>query len=738
MDKRLRFTFASILLIFCLSIPTPIIAENISGRILQSATLTTSNTVIVSNKFDALFSQDFSVLLKHLRLKWIVLDSAAVPDSIQDKNLILLGHPVSEFAGTVIRGMLSEEEIENIQLATDQHLIFKKESPWLDDRTIYICTGADFLQRRNAAEELIHTLIADAPPASNWIRTTYDLDAGERNDVAKFQYQLDTPELPLQDLAIDVDAKPRRVTSEQAADDVGRLFYLLSHGYSGYAFFNQNGEFELAKSNLLQELPSQTSWSSDAFADLLHKHLGFIVDCHMSIGDNRYAEHSDFWYDTKFELTLEEEGYKFGADKKLYTVISVNNADPRPFLFPSLNQQGNPIYRLGQLSTTEPLPLLLMGRDEDQEERQFEIMLQRSDFDHYSADVFREETIGGVPVVRARSFSDIYSDELNQFIETASNHRGDPVVIVDLRGNGGGNEHWPSSWIQELTGIRPASVFVFSELESKTSMMGRANAFAYWDHNVSDPSLFRAEQDRHRGIAENFESGTRQPQWAGPLYPQIPLIPNDTTVVVITNDLVASAGEGFVLRISQAENVVVVGENSMGALTFGNISVHQLPNSKLMVWLPINFNFFTDLVIREELGLAPDLWVPAADTVSYVVAAIRQGTITTYLPLPQEVLEAKFVPESPLRKLFNMGINFWIVVGVFAIGSVIWAYFMRKKPRIVLAVGLIWPMVSWYVIKLRSDKPFGYGLLGAGIICFVWGGINTLNGRKKLQPRITE
>ena len=93
---------------------------------------------------------------------------------------------------------------------------------------------------------------------------------------------------------------------------------------------------------------------------------------------------------------------------------------------------------MGLLSSAEPAHLLLTAASKTGE-RQFEIKLQRSDFNYYSEDIFREDIIGGIPVVRVRSFSDTHADELNQFVKTASSHRGEPVIIVDIRGNHGGN-----------------------------------------------------------------------------------------------------------------------------------------------------------------------------------------------------------------------------------------------------------------------------------------------------------
>jgi hypothetical protein len=496
-----------------------------------------------------------------------------------------------------------------LSTATDRHVVIEKESPWTEGRSVYICSGTEMLLTRNAAEEAVRAIIADAPPASDWIRTTFDAELNEdvRDYVNQLRFEWDDAELPLADLTMDVGIRSRwHISAQQATEDVERLFYLFSHGYSGYAFFNQHGEFEQARARILQELSSQSSWSSDAFSSLLHDHLSFVVDCHMKIGDFQYASHRDFWYDTRLELTLESGGYQFVVDGTPYTVVSINGGDPAPFVLPSLNHQGEPIYRLGLLSSTEPVPLLLTAAYETGE-RQFEIEFQESDFAFYSEDIFREDIIGGIPVVRVRSFSDQYADALNQFVKTASSHRGEPVIIVDIRGNHGGNERWPINWIRGLTGQRAESVFIFSELTSKTTMAARANLFAYLYDRMPNTTIYSDDAERHANIAEAFESGERQPDWVGPYFPLVPLIANDTTVILVINGSVASAGEGLIMRLSQAENVVLVGENSMGCLTFGNAGTHQLPHSRLTVWLPINFGLYLDMEFREEEGLMPDL-----------------------------------------------------------------------------------------------------------------------------------
>ncbi|MEJ2601498.1 MAG: hypothetical protein P8Z00_24450, partial [Anaerolineales bacterium] len=95
MGKKKRFfIIASMLALFGAFI-FPNIAYGSRARITEPDNVLPQNTVMVANPMDARFSRDYSSLLKHLRLDWVVLDGATVPESIQDKHLVLPGHPDS-------------------------------------------------------------------------------------------------------------------------------------------------------------------------------------------------------------------------------------------------------------------------------------------------------------------------------------------------------------------------------------------------------------------------------------------------------------------------------------------------------------------------------------------------------------------------------------------------------------------------------------------------------------------
>jgi len=153
MAEKMKLPVILLLLVLCLGIPAPGTADGGHGQLTEPGSLVPENTVVLANEMDARFSLDFSVLLSQLRMEWVILDSTVLPESVWDKNLILLGHPDAAYTGEIIREILTAEEIEMLRTTTDRHVVIKKESPWAEGRTVTICSGANRLLTRNAAEK---------------------------------------------------------------------------------------------------------------------------------------------------------------------------------------------------------------------------------------------------------------------------------------------------------------------------------------------------------------------------------------------------------------------------------------------------------------------------------------------------------------------------------------------------------------------------------------------------------
>jgi hypothetical protein len=73
-------------------------------------------------------------------------------------------------------------------------------------------------------------------------------------------------------------------------------------------------------------------------------------------------------------------------------------------------------------------------------------------------------------------------------------------------------------------------------------------------------------------------------------------------------------------------------------------------------------------------------------------------------------------------------------VGVFSVGGLLWAYFLRQKPLVVVGIGGTW-LVLGIVYTALDRQPQGVGFLAVGVICLFWGGMNLLRARQApMQP----
>jgi hypothetical protein len=530
-----------------------------------------------------------------------------------------------------------------------------------------------------------------------------------RAAVTRIQHIPGDEGLRFEELEMELDPRmPPFVSAEEAAEDVERLFYLLENGYSGYGYFSDVESFDEAEAAILGGLRHQPVWNRVEFSRLIQEHLGFLRDRHLKIGGLDYGGHQDFWYDTGFELREEGGEYLFTSEGTEYAVESINGESPECYLYPSLNADGDAMLRMGVLSLSSPQPLELKARS-GQETRQWRVKLSRSE-PRYSA-YYEEKNVGGVPVVRIRTFGDHPKEYIDGFLASASRFKEASCLIIDIRGNSGGNEAWPKTWITLLTGRTPNRVQVFTELISETAMIGRANSYALALHRVLELSQqgYTAKVEEFRGYAESFEEEGLDPYWWPYEVPGPQNIQSETKLIVLMDANVYSSGEGFISYLHQVENVVIVGENSGGALTYGQMSHHRLPNSQILVALPTSLNVFVDLEYREEKGFPPDLWVPAEDALNHAVAAVRAGTIPTSESYRVELMETAFIPEEPPAKEKTSEL---MMVIFSAFYGIVLVYFNRQRTTFFLLGGVVGVTTGGLLLLRESDLGYMCVLLG--------------------------
>ncbi|MCL2772941.1 MAG: S41 family peptidase, partial [Oscillospiraceae bacterium] len=221
--------------------------------------------------------------------------------------------------------------------------------------------------------------------------------------------------------------------------------------------------------------------------------------------------------------------------------------------------------------------------------------------DNLNWDIYSENTNSGIPILINRSLSETDADstnKLNEFVATGSKLRSNPIQIIDLRWNIGGNDGYAKQWVQNYTGISPANPF-------------------FWTTLLSDTAL----DINNNGGGNSPMPGT---QWANILSPTQKPIPNNNLLIVLTDGQCCSAGESFVGYLRQIDNVIFVGVPTMGCLLCGNVGSTILPESKLSIRFGVNLSVLPDLSVFEGNGFAPDLWVPPGESLDHVIKFIEQ------------------------------------------------------------------------------------------------------------------
>lgn len=256
-----------------------------------------------------------------------------------------------------------------------------------------------------------------------------------------------------------------------------KLFY-------SFGYFKARGEFNQAKSDILKELETSSTWSLYDFSEVIHTHLQFIGDGHLVIGAHEYYHHKDFWHSWGIEIWKTEGEYYFVSDNKQWKIVKINEDNPEKFMVPSLNPRGELVYILGVLSPSSPGTLALKAEDEHGITQSFNRGLSYSHYDPYvgtEKKIFEEKIISEIPVISVRSFADAYHSEMEAFVQTAEKYRGEPYLILDIRGNGGGNSEWPRRWVETFTGYNPGSYLTYTKFTSRTTLMGQIN---YWNDTL--------------------------------------------------------------------------------------------------------------------------------------------------------------------------------------------------------------------------------------------------------------
>ncbi len=162
------------------------------------------------------------------------------------------------------------------------------------------------------------------------------------------------------------------------------------------------------------------------------------------------------------------------------------------------------------------------------------------------------------------------------------------ALIIDLRGNGGGNSFYSDQFTDFLCGTRISSMkktYVRTTPEAR-KILQETNPNASWANVPESEEIQLFSEGKVFKIDKNKA-------YMKPIF-------------ILIDECTGSAAEMFLLRMVHHPMVTVVGDNSRGMEVYGNISICGLPHSDIAVSVGTNYRIL-EYNNFELHGLKPDI-----------------------------------------------------------------------------------------------------------------------------------
>jgi len=399
----------------------------------------------------------------------------------------------------------------------------------------------------------------------------------------------------------------RRVSSDIAQLDVEIFFSALANFYGPYFYFGGDEVFLPIKSNIIVALSQQDYWYPQELAELLHSYLSpHVIDGHFLIGGIRLHRRPTFFsYTGRFYRG--ENGFVNSTNGAVITSI---NLLCQPDLYFSVADS----FRLSMCEAGDSFFYSLVisagGQGGARMPRPETVVLTHDNGLVTYVPIFYENFLRmhpvphvsltyaqGFPVVTINSMATsialdgtVEAEHAKRFLAYAEVVKDEPVIILDLRGNIGGRGELPVEWFYRVIGreipLNVATIIAYDE--------DRFNR-RFSDSQGPLPHIYPAVRlDDNHMVNKPLDA----------------MVQNDQLIIILTDRLTASAGELATDIGLSLENVLIVGQNTLGVyLTSASSTVYTLPGSGMGFHFHFTVRAFPPGLFSEGRGFAPDIWV---------------------------------------------------------------------------------------------------------------------------------
>jgi len=408
---------------------------------------------------------------------------------------------------------------------------------------------------------------------------------------------------------------PQYFSVEAAMADAFLLFNVLRDVYGGYVYFGGDDMFSAILGDVAAEffLLGQDMISAEDFAQILHRHLNrVVVDNHFWIGDERMGAGLSYFHRQGLYYNRTEEGFRNRATDLYLTEIQ--GYDIEAVMRLHADAQGQLFYRPVLLADAAQAtqPTTFVYEDGQRETRTF---IRETPRGRQQMQLPSLRTEDNIPILRVMAMGfDGHENAMGiahaePFMAYARQLRDEPVVIVDIRGNGGGNGLLPARWLHALTGEIVPSNYIWLSAHPYNS-----SDFEFNPDNAAQnpPNSWRTYTDVGP-FGEGYTIFNTAPRR---------IVPRDQLLILLIDRGASSAAEDLVDRAFNVENTLVIGTATSGALAFdATYPSINLPGTGVPFGVGRAMMLWPDGHFAEGVGIVPDIWV-AGDALAAALALI--------------------------------------------------------------------------------------------------------------------
>jgi len=475
--------------------------------------------------------------------------------------------------------------------------------------------------RRESINRLDYSALSPHVQGKGYIIDDF-MDLVETMDLESFMLfmsQLITP--PTDDIA-------SHIPNFMAIADVQALELLMRTQYGSYIYFGGDYIFSDVFNEIIDALSTAEYWSTSTgpdgdFMRLLHDNLfPFIADNHFRIGGHHLGisaegvpqhffmpTYADFFVSAN-DFVRSARGIRCTQSAFYLREIPGHNMDDMFRM--GINDYGELVY-VAVITVPEgnDEPIKLLTTVYENGEQGAIAFLRHTPVVQPRRERPTLEWIDGIPVVTVSQMDHFTaSSTAGMLTSIAYGLRNEPVIILDIRSNIGGNSILPTHLFYLLVGEKVPPI-------SRTLHIGNYDEFMYTMGAVTNwqRSPFTGQLIYHPAKAYGYyhfiiDYGPRR------------IVPSENLIIVLTDRFTSSAGERTVEMALSMNNALVIGQNTAGV--YSNIAggYFYLPNSGL----PITFGLGTILLpyglFSEGIGFAPDVWA-TGDALDAALALLR-------------------------------------------------------------------------------------------------------------------